>query len=52
MLLKMAKIWGFYKQDNDRMVSIKAVPVTGSEMPRGFQEVKVPRLRDNGPEWW
>jgi len=18
----------------------------------GFQEVKVPRLRDNGPEWW
>ena len=22
------------------------------EMPRGFQEVKVPRLRDNGPEWW
>jgi len=22
------------------------------EMPRGFQEVKVPRLRDNGPGWW
>ena len=22
-----------------------------SELPRGFQEVKVPRLRDNGPEW-
>jgi len=21
------------------------------EVPRGFQEVKVPRLRDNGPEW-
>ena len=21
-------------------------------VPRGFQEVKVPRLRDNGPEWW
>ena len=21
-------------------------------MPREFQEVKVPRLRDNGPEWW
>ena len=21
-------------------------------MPRGFQEVKVPRLRDNGPGWW
>jgi len=23
-----------------------------TEVPRGFQEVKVPRLRDNGPEWW
>jgi len=22
------------------------------EMPRGFQEVKVPRLGDNGPGWW
>jgi len=22
------------------------------EVPRDFQEVKVPRLRDNGPEWW
>ena len=22
-----------------------------SEVPRGFQEVKVPRLRDNGPGW-
>jgi len=23
-----------------------------TEAPRGFQEVKVPRLRDNGPGWW
>jgi len=23
-----------------------------SEVPRGFQEVKVLRLRDNGPGWW
>jgi len=23
-----------------------------SELPRGFREVKVPRLRDNGPGWW
>ena len=23
-----------------------------TEVPRGFQEVKVPRLGDNGPEWW
>jgi len=22
------------------------------EVPRGFQEVNVPRLRDNGSEWW
>jgi len=22
------------------------------EVSRGFQEVKVPRLCDNGPEWW
>ena len=22
------------------------------EVPRGFEEVKVPRLRDNGPGWW
>ena len=22
------------------------------EVPRGFQKVNVPRLRDNGPEWW
>jgi hypothetical protein len=30
----------------------KAVPVTGLEWPRGFQEVKVPRLHDNGTRWW
>ena len=23
-----------------------------SELPRGFQKVKVPRLRDNGPTWY
>ena len=27
-------------------------PVTGLEWPRGFQKVKVPRLRDNGTGWW
>jgi len=26
-------------------------PITGLEWPRRFQEVKVPRLRDNGPGW-
>jgi hypothetical protein len=27
-------------------------PVTGLVKPRGFQEVKVPRLHDNGTGWW
>jgi hypothetical protein len=22
------------------------------KVPRGFQEIKVPRLHDNGPGWW
>ena len=30
----------------------KISPVTGLEWTRGFQEVKVPRLRENGPGWW
>jgi len=30
----------------------KAVPFTGLEWPRGFQEFKVPRLHDNGTGWW
>jgi hypothetical protein len=29
----------------------KVVPITGLR-PRGFQEVKVPGFRDNGPGWW
>jgi len=27
-------------------------PVTGLVKPRGFQELKVPRLHDNGTGWW
>jgi len=27
-------------------------PLTGPEGPRGFQEIKVPRFRENGPGWW
>jgi len=27
-------------------------PVTGLVWPRGFQEVKVPRLHDSGTGWW
>ena len=30
----------------------KAVPVTGLESPKGFQEVKVLRFHDNGAAWW
>ena len=30
----------------------KAVPFTGLEWPRGFQEVMVPRCHDNGTGWW
>jgi hypothetical protein len=30
----------------------KAVPVTGLEWPRGFQELKVHRVHDNGTGWW
>jgi len=28
------------------------VKVTGLELTRGFQEVKVPRFHDNGTGWW
>jgi hypothetical protein len=30
----------------------KAVPLQVLREPRGFQEVKVPRLHDNGTGWW
>ena len=30
----------------------KSSPITGLEWPRGFQEVKVPRFRDNGTGRW
>jgi hypothetical protein len=30
----------------------KSSPITGLEWPRGFQEVKVLRLHDNGTGWW
>jgi len=37
-------------------LGVKGLKVTQSqyrpEVPRGFQEVKVSRLRDNGPGWW
>jgi len=30
----------------------KISPVTGLEWPKGFQEVKFPRFRDNDTGWW
>jgi len=29
----------------------ESIPITGLKWPRGFQEVKVPRFRDNGIGW-
>jgi hypothetical protein len=35
------------------MVKVKVNhPITDLDSPRGFQEVKVPRFRDNGTGWW
>jgi len=31
---------------------VNSSPVTGLEWPRGFQEVKVPRILDNGTGRW
>ena len=30
----------------------KAVPLQAWSVPEGFEEVKVPRLHDNGTGWW
>jgi len=35
-----------------RIVIVKHKSHYRPEVPRGFQEVKVPRLRGNGPGWW
>ena len=31
---------------------VKSSPITCWEWSRGFQEVMVPRFRDNGAGWW
>jgi hypothetical protein len=41
--------WHFVKNKTEIM---QRSPFTGLEWPRGFQEVKVPRLHDNGIEGW
>jgi hypothetical protein len=38
--------------DGMNMKIIKISPVTGLEWPRGFQEVKVPRVHNNRAGWW
>jgi hypothetical protein len=38
--------------EGNRIVSEEKEQVTGLDRPRGFQEVKVPRFRDNGTGWW
>jgi len=40
MIIKIIKMKYFWK--------CKSSPIRGLEGPRGFQEVKVPRFRDNG----
>ena len=45
----------FIKVDYDgkySKVKREISPVKGLEWPRGFQEVKVPRFRDNGTGRW
>jgi len=32
--------------------TMQSSPITGLDRPRGFHEVKAPRFRDNGTEWW
>jgi len=34
------------------ILKVKSSPVTGLELPRGFQEVKAPRFHNNGTGWW
>jgi len=44
----------FFSFGPDILYNIKKVNLSHyrPEVPRGFQEVKVPTLRDNGPGWW
>ena len=41
-----------HKRELDDLQKGKANPITGLDRRRGFQEVKVPRFRDNGTGWW
>ena len=41
-------IYNIYNNFTSECYKKKISPITGLEWPRGFQEVKVPRFRDNG----
>ena len=50
--LKMKSESAEYFYVFDVHVTVQSSPVRGLDRPRGFQEVKVPRFRDNGTGWW
>jgi hypothetical protein len=33
-------------------LQVKSGPIRDLKWPRGFQEIKMPRFRDNGTGWW
>ena len=33
-------------------VVLLSSPITGLDRPRGFQEINVPKFRDNSTGWW
>jgi len=50
MLLKMAKIEGFCKQDNDTLISIKAAPLQAWSYPDGSRKLSFPDFMTTA--WW
>ena len=53
-LLLGVELFGFYTGRFIMYSGItkKSSPTTGLDRPRGYQEVKVPRFRDNSTGWW
>jgi len=43
---------GYMRDSTDLDWGKKNSPITEPEGPRGFQEVKVPRFRNNSTGWW
>jgi hypothetical protein len=46
------KILSAVRNTRSKFETKTSSPITGLDRTRGFQEVKVPRLRDNGTGWW